>query len=131
MSIQIVNSEPKIPPMPLPRTYLSARTRRGVEQVALERVLYLMADHKYVTLYHEGGELLLDESLKALEEEFGDRLVRIHRHTLVPRARLLRLQRSPQGEYLVQLEGLEGPGLQVSRRQLPAVRRLLPEGSAR
>ena len=36
-----------------------------------EEVIYFIADHKYVTLRHEGGEVLLDEPLKALEDEFG------------------------------------------------------------
>ena len=109
---------------------LSARTRRGLEQVPLTHALYLMADHKYVTLFHEGGELLLDESLKSLEDEFGTQLVRIHRHTLVLRSRMERLQRTPQGDYQLYLKGLN-QGLSVSRRQLPTVRRLMPEAGAR
>lgn len=125
MNMLIVDGEPTA------RTHLSARTRKGIEQVALEQVLYLMADHKYVTLYHEGGELLLDESLKSLEDEFGEKLVRIHRHTLVLRCRMERLQRTSQGDFQLHLTGLNGQGLTVSRRQLPAIRRLLPDASPR
>ena len=109
---------------------LSARTRRGIEQVPLDQVLYLMADHKYVTLVHEGGELLLDESLKSLEEEFATQLVRVHRHTLVPKERMERLQRTAQGDYRLYLKGLD-QGVTVSRRQLSSVRRLIPEAHAR
>ena len=89
-----------------------------------------MADHKYVTLYHEGGELLLDDSLKALEDEFGGQLVRIHRHTLVLHQRMERLQRTAQGGFTLYLQGVAGQGLAVSRRQLPFIRSLMPEGNA-
>lgn len=118
-------------PQHLPRTYLSAKTHKGIERVPVDQVLYLMADHKYVTLYHEDGELLLDDSLKALEDEFGGQLVRIHRHTLVSRRRMERLQRTSQGGFMLYLQGVEGQGLAVSRRQLPFIRSLMPEGSAR
>ena len=66
-----------------PRSHISARTRKGIELIPLEHVIFFIADHKYVTLRHEGGEVLLDEPLKALEDEFGERFVRIHRNALV------------------------------------------------
>src|SRR5437868_3323445 len=39
-----------------PRTHISARTRKGIELIPLDQVIYFIADHKYVTLRHEGGE---------------------------------------------------------------------------
>ncbi len=107
-----------------PRHHMGARTRRGIELVPLEQVLYFAADHKYVTLRHEQGEILLDEPLRALEEEFGPRFVRIHRNALVARNRMLRLQRTPLGHFLLYLQGLE-EGLTVSRRHVTGVRRLM------
>ncbi len=82
-----------------PRSHISARTRKGIELIPLDQVIYFIADHKYVTLRHEGGEVLLDEPLKALEDEFGDRFVRIHRNALVARERIERLQRTPAGAF--------------------------------
>uniref|UniRef100_UPI0013CF33E4 LytR/AlgR family response regulator transcription factor n=1 Tax=Pseudomonas viridiflava TaxID=33069 RepID=UPI0013CF33E4 len=41
-----------------PRTHISARTRKGIELIPLDHVIYFIADHKYVTLRHEGGEVL-------------------------------------------------------------------------
>ncbi|MBB3104338.1 LytR/AlgR family response regulator transcription factor [Azomonas macrocytogenes] len=107
-----------------PRTHISARTRKGIELIPLDKVLYFIADHKYVTLRHEGGEVLLDEPLKALEDEFGDRFFRIHRNALVVRDRIERLQRTPLGHFQLYLRGLE-EGLTVSRRHVPGVRKLM------
>lgn len=109
----------------LVRSHISARTRKGVELVPIEDVLYFIADHKYVTLRHSGGEVLLDEPLKALEEEFGDYFVRIHRNALVARARIERLQRSAVGHFHLYLKGLPEETLTVSRRHVPGVRKLM------
>ncbi|HTN31935.1 MAG TPA: LytTR family DNA-binding domain-containing protein [Pseudomonas sp.] len=108
-----------------PRTHISARTRKGIELIPLEQVLYFIADHKYVTLRHAGGEVLLDEPLKALEDEFGDRFVRIHRNALVSRERIERLQRTPLGHFQLYLKGLEDQALTVSRRHVAGVRKLM------
>lgn len=108
-----------------PRTHISARTRRGIELVPVDQAIFFIADHKYVTLRHEGGEVLLDEPLKALEDEFGDRFVRIHRNALVARDRIERLQRTPLGHFQLYLRGLGDSALTVSRRHVAGVRKLM------
>jgi two-component system response regulator AlgR len=110
-----------------PRTHISARTRKGIELIPLDQVIYFIADHKYVTLRHEGGEVLLDEPLKALEDEFGDRFVRIHRNALVARERIERLQRTPLGHFQLYLKGLNGDALIVSRRHVAGVRKMMQQ----
>lgn len=110
-----------------PRSHISARTRKGIELIPLAQVVYFIADHKYVTLRHEGGEVLLDEPLKALEDEFGDRFVRIHRNALVARERIERLQRTPLGHFQLYLKGLNGDALIVSRRHVAGVRKMMQQ----
>ncbi|MGB5829403.1 MAG: LytTR family DNA-binding domain-containing protein, partial [Pseudomonas mandelii] len=110
-----------------PRSHISARTRKGIELIPLGQVVYFIADHKYVTLRHEGGEVLLDEPLKALEDEFGDRFVRIHRNALVARERIERLQRTPLGHFQLFLKGLNGDALIVSRRHVAGVRKMMQQ----
>lgn len=110
-----------------PRTHISARTRKGIELIPLDLVVYFIADHKYVTLRHEAGEVLLDEPLKSLEDEFGDRFVRIHRNALVARERIERLQRTPLGHFQLFLKGLNGDALIVSRRHVAGVRKMMQQ----
>ncbi|MFN3580663.1 MAG: LytR/AlgR family response regulator transcription factor [Pseudomonas sp.] len=107
------------------RSHISARTRKGVELIPIDEVLYFLADHKYVTLRHTQGEVLLDEPLKALEDEFGDYFVRIHRNALVARPRIERLQRSAVGHFQLHLKGLGEETLTVSRRHVPGLRKLM------
>lgn len=109
----------------MPRSHISARTRKGIELIPLDQVIFFIADHKYVTLRHEGGEVLLDEPLKALEDEFGDRFVRIHRNSLVARERIERLQRTSLGHFQLFLKGMNGEALTVSRRHVAGVRKLM------
>ena len=107
-----------------PRSHLSAKSRRGIELLPFANARYFIADHKYVTVFHTGGELLLDDTLKELQDEFGPRLVRVHRNALVVIDHIQGLDRVELGQYRVRMQGLpHGPV--VSRRHLPDVRRLL------
>lgn len=105
-----------------PRTHLSARTHKGIELIPLEHVIHFVADSKYVLLRHSHGETLLDDSLKSLEAEFGDRFLRIHRNALVSRRHIERLQRHPSGHYELHLRDAPAP-LTVSRRHVAIVRK--------
>ncbi len=106
------------------RTHISAKTRRGIELIPLTEVQYFKADHKYVTVCHENGELLIDDTLRDLEDEFGDKVVRIHRNALVIIDRLDGLERDARGHYQVRLRGSEDR-LDVSRRHVSGLRRLV------
>ena len=106
------------------RTHISATTRRGIELIPLTEVRFFQADHKYVTVRHEGGEVLIDDTLRDLEDEFGDRLVRIHRNALVMTDHLEGLERDSTGHYQVRMRGVEDR-LDVSRRHVSGLRRLV------
>ena len=106
------------------RTHLCARVRGSLVLVPIAEVDYLLAEDKYVVVHHARGEVLIEEPLKALEDEFENRFVRIHRNCLVARAKLTGLSRTPDGRLFANLEGV-GATLEVSRRNLPALRKLI------
>jgi two-component system, LytTR family, response regulator AlgR len=97
------------------RSHLAARRRDGLRLIPLEEVQYFLADQKYTTVRHLGGEDLIEDSLRLLESEFGASFVRIHRNALVGVKYLERIERTVEGQYFVRLRGCEAP-LQVSRR---------------
>ena len=68
--------------------------------------------------------MLIEEPLKALEAEFADRFVRIHRNCLVALDKLVGLTRTVDGRVMARLGKLDAP-LEVSRRNLPALRKLV------
>ena len=106
------------------RTHISAKTRRGLELIPVEDVRFFVADHKYVTVRHKEGELLIDDTLKELETEFGQRFVRIHRNALVSLTHIEALERAPQGQYQIRVTDV-GDKLVVSRRHVAALRKLM------
>lgn len=107
-----------------PRRHLCARLRGSLRRIPVEDIHYLLADEKYVLIHHAHGEDLIEEPLKALEQEFADRFVRIHRNCLVARDRLLELRRAKDGHVQAILRDVPQP-LDVSRRCLAQLRQLL------
>jgi two-component system, LytTR family, response regulator AlgR len=106
------------------RGHLCARVRGNLVLVPISDVHYLLAEDKYVVVHHAKGEVLIEEALKSLEDEFADRFVRIHRNCLVARERLTGLTRAADGAIYAQLEGSTAT-LEVSRRNLPGLRKLV------
>jgi two-component system response regulator AlgR len=116
------------------REYLSVVERNRIALVPVRDIVYLRAEQKYVTLRTRDREHLIEESLIALEREFGERFVRIHRNCLVARAAIRGFERAPgetgeESHWLVLLAGTEEK-LAVSRRQWPAVREAVAEKPA-
>jgi two-component system response regulator AlgR len=106
------------------RTHLSAPVGGSLRLVPVDEVLYFQADQKYVTVVWTGGELVIEEPLKTLEAEFGERFLRIHRNALVSLSRVEALVRDGVGGLAVILRGIK-KRLPVSRRLTGQVRRCL------
>lgn len=106
------------------RAYITARTRDGIARVAARDVVYFWADQKYTTVHHMQGELLIEQSLLALEQSLGDTFLRVHRKALVARRYIIGLRlNGPDGATLV-LRHIDDD-VPVSRRRLSEVRALL------
>ena len=106
------------------RTHVSASLKGDLKLLAVDQVRFFRAEHKYVVARHEHGELVLDETLSALEDEFKQSFIRVHRNALVALAHVCALERSEGGGYQLRFGGIED-AVEVSRRCLPDVRRAL------
>ena len=95
-----------------------------VELVPVNSVRYFLADQKYVTVCFSEGEVLIDETLKELEAEFGDQFVRIHRNALVALNFIEGMEMATAGHHQVRLRGVD-ERLTVSRRHVAGLRRVL------
>ncbi len=109
---------------PQRRSHISARTRRGIELIPVDDVRYFQADQKYVTVRHGDGEIIVDETLRELEDEFGNQFVRVHRNALVAVRHVIGLDRSSDGHYQIRLKGID-ERLDVSRRHIAGVRKFV------
>jgi len=108
------------------RQHVAVRVRDELKLIPVKSIRYFEADQKYVTVRHTGGEDLLDEPLKQLEEEFAHDFVRAHRSVLVAIAHVEALERVGEDNYSLRLRGEPEP-LAVSRRQVAELRRRLQQ----
>ena len=110
--------------VPASRQRICASIRGSLQLIEVDDIRYFQADQKYVSVVTPGGEVLIEETLKALEEEFADRFVRIHRNALVARDYIAGLERDDEGHGRLQLSGVANT-LEVSRRHIAEIRRLV------
>lgn len=104
------------------RTHVASRTHQGIQRVPIQEIYYFQADQKYVTVHHQKGALLIEDTLKDLETEFSDRFLRIHRNLLVNKNEIQYLEKDAEGAYFLKLYHFEKL-FPVSRRKVPEVRR--------
>lgn len=106
------------------RTHLSARIGDKLRLIPWDEIRYFQADQKYVSIGLADEEILIDESLRSLQEEFGERVFRIHRNALVVVNHLRGLERQSDGSHVALLNNCEKE-LAISRRHVAAVRKLI------
>jgi two-component system response regulator AlgR len=103
------------------RTHIAVKVRDTTRLIPTAEIRCFVADQKYVTVRHAGGEDLIEESLKSLEEDLGSGFVRIHRSALVNVAHLAAIERDADGQYYVRLRDRD-ERLAVSRRMASELR---------
>jgi len=106
------------------QTWVHVQLAGTHRRIPFADVFYFMAEDKYVKVRYEGGEALLDTSLKQLEEHYGQLVLRVHRNTLINRSRLAGLSCLGNGHYLVELTGTT-ERVEASRRLARQVREAL------
>lgn len=115
-TLNIVNEVPRA------RTHISARISGKILLIPVEDIRYFQADRKYVTVRSAEKEVLIEDSLKTLEEEFNGAFIRIHRNALIAANYLTALEKNKEGHSLVRLQGIDET-LEVSRRHLASLRK--------
>ncbi len=111
------------------RESIAVVERGRVMLIPVGDILYLKAELKYITIRTAEREYLTEEPLVDLENEFADRLVRVHRNALVAKKAIAGFERveSIDGDsvgephWVVTLRDVPDR-LPVSRRQWPVVK---------
>jgi len=106
--------------------FLRSTVGGRVTLLPVNEVIYLSAEDKYTMVVYEGGRMLINKSLLDLEHEYADVFLRVHRNALVAKNRIRGLEKAPGGRHFLNLDGIEDHP-QVSRRNLPAIRKLIRE----
>lgn len=91
---------------PVPQHFIVARTNRGEERIAIDDICAFTADQKYVSAHLKrterdqskglpGREILIDQSLRALEQQWAAQFIRVHRNALVAKQSVVRIENVP------------------------------------
>lgn len=110
--------------LPPHRQHLSANSCGRLELIPLKDVRVLQAEHKYVTVYHSGGESILDDSLKDLELEFESIFTRVHRNALVSMPHVAAMEKTQKGHYVLVVDDVEVKPV-ISRRMVTTIKTLM------
>lgn len=120
-NLQLTNDKPT-------PQYLSVRIHSGVRQIELNDIHYFLAEQKYVVVKYRDGntiaEALIEESLKSLEDRFGEYFIRIHRNALVAKEQLKAIRKDQQGHFLIELKNSKDK-IEASRRHVAAIKDFL------
>ena len=112
------------------RKHVCAYTHGELKLIPVGEIACFRADQKYVSVDHDSGQDLIDDSLKSLEAEFGSHFVRIHRSALIAVDRIDRIEKDADGKSRVILRDgshVDDKELIISRRHVAEVRRRLKE----
>lgn len=110
------------------RRHVCVSTHGGIKLIPVNSIVCFRADQKYVTIDHDDGQDLIDESLKSLADEFNNDFVRIHRSILIAVQRIDRIEKSADGRSRIVLRDdsqIDDKELIISRRHVADVRRRL------
>ena len=104
------------------RSNVCTRIGGTLRLISVDEIIYFRADQKYVSVRHLGGDDLIDETIKALAEEFEPKFVRIHRNALVAPGFIESVEQGDSGQLLVHMRHCDEP-LVVSRRHAGSFRK--------
>lgn len=109
------------------RTHFSVNERGRVILVPVSEVIYLRAELKYITVRTKEREYLIEDSLTAIEQEFGTHFLRLHRNCLAAQSSILgyekRHETNGDSHWVVLLRDVPET-IAVSRRQHHVLRNL-------
>ncbi len=110
------------------RTHIGVTLHGEVKLIPVNKIYFFRAEQKYVTLRWTGGEALLDEPLKHLEQEFGGQFLRIHRNALVAVVYLSGWKKEIDGQCYISFSEIN-ERLEISRRHLQSVKQTIKDMS--
>lgn len=101
---------------------LSVNYQGALQNIPTSEFAYFRSVDKHVFATLENGdEILVDKTLKQLEEHLGDEFLRVHRAALMNKLQALKLVKADDGQVSVVLRSVDA-SLPVSRRHLTEVK---------
>ncbi len=110
--------------------YISARVKGNIQLIPIDSIRYFQADQKYVSVgffeNNTASEVLIEESLKSLEQTLSTVFIRVHRNALIAECYITGLNKDKEGAHWLCLQDMQHK-LEVSRRHLSDVRKIIKD----
>lgn len=103
-----------------------AHSWKGQELIPFDSIYFFRSEQKYITIVHQHGETISDQTLKELEQSYGEKLLRAHRNTLVNAKHICAMSKDNEGHYHLQLRNTDYKIL-VSRRHVSELKQIISE----
>lgn len=104
-------------------TSLPIKSGDIIERIAFTDIYYFRSEGKYIVAgLLDDKEIIVDYTLKELEERCVEHFVRVHRNTLVNKSKLLKLNRDDPSQDVVELMDVK-LSFPVSRRMLTPIKK--------
>ena len=98
--------------------WISYQVGNSLRRIRFDKVQYFMAEDKVVKMVFDGGEAIVEQSLKQLESTYQRQLLRIHRHTLVNIQRIQSIEQSSENFTHYAVLDYQNIRLVISRRNI-------------
>ncbi|QEW05260.1 LytR/AlgR family response regulator transcription factor [Nitrincola iocasae] len=95
--------------------WISYQIGNSLRRIRFEKVQYFMAEDKIVKMVFDGGEAIVEQSLKQLEQRYGQLTLRAHRNCIINKSRMIGIQKDIHSCYFAELSGTADK-IEVSRR---------------
>ena len=99
--------------------WISYHVGNSHRRIRFEEVQYFMAEDKVVKMVFDGGEAIVEQSLKELESKYNELLLRVRRNILISKQKIIYLD-SRNGKTYVGISGSHKT-LMISRRLTKSV----------
>jgi two-component system, LytTR family, response regulator AlgR len=106
------------------RQNIAAKHCGDIKLIPVDEIIYFFAEQKYVTIFHQQGETIIEDTLKDLQQEFMTDFIRIHRNALVAKKSIRGLHKDRQGHAFLNLIESDKQ-LEISRRHLAEVKKII------
>ena len=94
-----------------------------LSKLPIDEIIYFRAEAKQVIAGKENNEVIVDYTMKILEDKLANEFVRVHRNALVNKKYIASMFQDSSGQNCIQLDSSERI-FPVSRRHLASVRKL-------
>ena len=95
--------------------WISYQIGNSLRRIRFDKVQYFMAEDKVVKMVFDGGEAIIDSSLRQLEKTYENLIIRVHRKCLLNKLRLIAISKSSRSSYIAEISSSNAK-IEISRR---------------